>query len=307
MTNGAQRNPNDEIRRNDEIRMTKPATAQLRAFGHLNRTVSCLKSAAWLLLALVFLYPLLWMALSSFKSSNVEIFGHPFALPHQISFVNYQKAIRQGNLGSCFINSLWVTGLSAAAVVCFGAWAGFALSKGRFPLRKLWLALFFIGMILPVQSYLIPLIGLLETLGIHDSLWALILPYTAQNLPVAILLFTAFFASLPIELEEAAKLDGVGTGRFYFAILLPVARPAVATIVVVTCLNTWNEFLMALLFLIDPGMKTLPVGMIAFEQAHNTDYPALLAGLSLISVPTLLVYAMFNRQVIRGVIAGAVK
>ncbi len=262
--------------------MTKPATAQLRAFGHLNRTVSCLKSAAWLLLALVFLYPLLWMALSSFKSSNVEIFGHPFALPHQISFVNYQKAIRQGNMGSYFINSLWVTGLSG-------------------------LALFFIGMILPVQSYLIPLIGLLETLGIHDSLWALILPYTAQNLPVAILLFTAFFASLPIELEEAAKLDGVGTGRFYFAILLPVARPAVATIVVVTCLNTWNEFLMALLFLVDPGMKTLPVGMIAFEQAHNTDYPALLAGLSLISVPTLLVYAMFNRQVIRGVIAGAVK
>lgn len=273
----------------------------------MSRTCAYLKTAAWLLLALLFLYPLLWMALSSFKSSNVEIFGHPFAWPHQISFGNYQKAIRQGNLGSYFINSLWVTGLSASAVVCLGAWAGFALSKARFPLRKIWLALFFLGMILPVQSYLIPLMGLLETLGIHDSLWALILPYASQNLPVAILLFTGFFASLPEELEEAAKLDGVRTARFYFSILLPVARPAVATIVVITCLNTWNEFLMAMLFVVDPGMKTLPVGMIAFEQSHNTDYPALLAGLSLISLPLLLVYAIFNRQVIRGVIAGAVK
>ena len=266
----------------------------------MSRRSSYFKTLAWALLALVFLYPMLWMALSSFKSSNVEIFGHPFSLPHQISLANYQKAVRQGHLGAYFINSLWVTGLSAAAVVCFGAWAGFAF-------RKFWLALFFIGMILPVQSYLIPLTGLLEMLGVHDSLWALILPYTAQNLPVAILLFTAFFVSLPAELEEAAKLDGVRTARFYFSILLPVARPAVATIVAITCLNTWNEFLMAMLFIVDPAMKTLPVGMIAFEQAHNTDYPALLAGLSLISVPTLLVYAIFNKQVIRGVIAGAVK
>jgi raffinose/stachyose/melibiose transport system permease protein len=264
-------------------------------------------TAAWLILALLFLYPMLWMTLSSFKTSNVEIFGHPFSLPRQVGPANYLKAIRQGNMGSYFINSLWVTGLSAAAVVCFGAWAGFALSKARFPLRKIWLALFFVGMILPVQSYLIPLVGLLEALGIHDSLWALILPYSAQNLPVAILLFSAYFASLPPELEEAARLDGVGTAQFYFRILLPVAKPAVATIVVITCLNTWNEFIMAMLFIVDPGMKTLPVGMIAFEQSHNTDYPALLAGLSLISLPTLLVYALFNRQVIRGVIAGAVK
>jgi len=273
----------------------------------MNRISPMAKSAAWIALAMLFLFPMVWMTASSFKSSNVEIFSHPFSLPHGISLANYQKAVRQGNMGSYFINSLWVTGLSAAAVVCFGAWAGFALSKARFPLRKLWLALFFVGMILPVQSYLIPLTRLLESLGVHDSLWALILPYTAQNLPVAILLFVAFFAALPVELEEAARLDGVRTARFYFSILLPVARPAVATIVVITCLNTWNEFLMAMLFIVDPAMKTLPVGMIAFEQAHNTDYPALLAGLSLISVPTLLVYAIFNRQVIRGVIAGAVK
>src|ERR1043166_3008005 len=146
------------------------------------------KTAAWLILALLFLYPMLWMTLSSFKTSNVEIFGHPFSLPRHVGPGNYLKAIRQGNMGSYFINSLWVTGLSAMAVVCLGAWAGFALSKERFPFRTFCLGLFFVGMILPVQSYLIPLMGLLEWFGIHDSLWALILPYSAQNLPVAILL-----------------------------------------------------------------------------------------------------------------------
>ena len=265
------------------------------------------RKLAWSVLAGLMLYPLAWMVLSSVKQSNVEIFEHPFSLPVRINLGNYTKAIQQGNMGSYFINSLWVTALSSLFVVCFGAWAGFALSKVRFPFRRTWLALFFVGMILPVQSYLIPLIRLLETLGIHDSLWALIIPYTAQSLPVAILLLTAFFASLPPELEEAAKMDGVRTLRFYLSILLPVAKPAVATIVVITCLNTWNEFLMAMLFIVNPAMKTLPVGMIAFEQSHNTDYPALLAGLSLISVPTLLAYALFNRQVIRGVMSGTVK
>ena len=265
------------------------------------------KRALWLALAVVMLYPLLWMVLSSFKSSNVEIFDQPFTLPKQISFANYVKAIRQGNMGEYFINSLLVTAISAAAVVVFGAWAGFALSKRRFPFRNLWLSLFFVGMILPVQAYIIPLIGLLEALRLHDSLWALILPYTAQTLPVAVFLLAAYFQAVPVELEEAAKLDGVRTLRFYFSILLPVAKPAIVTVTVISCLNTWNEFLMALLFIFDPRLKTLPVGMIAFEQAHNTDYPALLAGLALISVPTLLAYALFNKQVIRGVVAGAVK
>ena len=265
------------------------------------------KNLGWGLFALIMLYPLLWMVMSSLKGSNVEIFDQPFSWPNRIHFSNYQKAVQQGNMGSYFINSAWVTGLSVLFVVAFGAWAGFALSKARFPGRKLWFGLFFTGMILPVQAYLIPLIHLLERLGLHDSLWAMILPYTAQSLPVAILLFAAFFASLPAELEEAARMDGVSTFRFYLSILLPVAKPAVATVVVITCLNTWNEFLMALLFVVNPAMKTLPVGMIAFEQSHNTDYPALLAGLSLISVPTLVAYALFNQQVIRGVMSGTVK
>lgn len=261
----------------------------------------------WLLLAMAWLFPLGWTILSSFKTSNVAIFQRPFALPEGITFANYEQAIRAGSLDDYFINSIWVTGLSVVFTVSFGMWAGHALARHGFPGRRLWLALFFVGLILPVQSFIIPLGSLLETVGIHDSLWALILPYTAQSLPVAILLFAAYFQSIPAELTEAARMDGVSTARFYLQILLPAAQPAVATVAVLTVLNTWNEFLMALLFIVDPAMRTLPVGMIAFEQAHNTNYPALLAGLSLMAVPALLAYAVFNRQVIAGVTSGAVK
>src|SRR5262245_22677268 len=112
----------------------------------------------WILITALFLFPVFWMILSSLKTSNIAIFDQPFALPERITFANYLKAIREGNMASYFINSLWVTGLSALLVVCFGAWAGFALSKTRFPFRRLWLALFFIGLVLPVQSFLIPLV-----------------------------------------------------------------------------------------------------------------------------------------------------
>ncbi len=287
--------------------MTLAPTAPAHSFGMNRRFPRFARTAVWVLLASLMLYPLLWMLLNSLKGSNLEIFGHPFAWPESAHFANYAKAVREGNMGPYFINSLWVTALSAGFVVLFGTWAGFALSKDEFPLRRTWLGLFFVGMILPVQAFLIPLTSLLETLGIHDSLWALIFPYTAQTLPVAVLLLAAFFRGLPPELEEAAKLDGVGTARFYLTILVPVAKPAIATIVVISCLNTWNEFLLAMLFIVNPAMRTLPAGMVAFEQAHNTDYPVLLAGLSIISLPTLIAYAVFNRYVIRGVVAGTVK
>lgn len=264
-------------------------------------------NALWLIGGLLMLFPLLWMVVSSVKPSNLEIFTKPFSVPSRITFENYENAIRDGHIGSYFINSLWVTGLTAWGTVVFGAWGGFALSKSRFPGQRLWLGVFFLGMILPVQSYLIPLVDVLRWFQVHDSLWALILPYTAQNLPVAVLLFAAYFKSLPGEVEEAARLDGVSTGRFYASILLPMARPAVATVVVISCLNTWNEFLMAMLLIVDPDMRTLPAGMIAFEAAHSTDYPSLLAGLSLISVPTLLVYALFHNHIFKGVTAGAIK
>jgi raffinose/stachyose/melibiose transport system permease protein len=258
-------------------------------------------------LALVMVAPLLWAVLGSLKPSNLEVFERPFALPSRITVENYVRAVDEGQMGAYLINSLWVTGLSAGLVVLLGAWAGYALSKRRLPLRGAFMTVFLIGMVLPVEAYLLPLGRILNALGLHDSLWALILPYTAQNVPLAILLFSAYFETLPPELEEAARMEGASAGRFVWDILLPVSRPVVSTVTVLTALTAWNEFLMALLFLFDPARKTLTVGMIAFEQSHSTDYPALLAGLSLISLGSLLIYVLFNKEIVKGVVAGSVK
>ena len=261
----------------------------------------------WGLAGCAVLFPVAWMILGSLKRSNQELFEHPFGIPEQWVWGNYVQAVQQGRMADYLINSLLVVGLSVGLTVILGVWAGYALSKKTFPGRPLWMVLIFLGMILPVQATLFPLIGWLQRFGLHDSLWALVLAYTAQSLPPAIWLLTAYFQSVPVDLEEAARLDGVSVARFYTSILIPIAKPGVATVVVITCLNTCNEFLLALLLILDPLKKTLPVGMVAFEAAHSTFYPALLAGLTLISVPTLLVYAVFNRHVMRGMAAGAVK
>ena len=224
----------------------------------MNRALPPLRRAVWVLVALVMLYPMIWMVLSSFKSSNLEIFAHPFSLPQQISFANYQKAIRQGNMGS---DHQFASG-------------DVSHSGGSGVLRRL-------GGLRPEQGAVSAPRALARVVlhrhgpagsGLHHPADrpAAMARNSRQSLgadpalhgdtsPVAILLFSAYFAALPVELEEAARLDGVSTARYYFGILLPVARPAVATIVVISVLNTWNEFLMALLFIVDPRMKTLPV------------------------------------------------
>ena len=278
--------------------------APFSAMTHLAKMV---KRVLWVAAALAVLYPLLWTFLNSFKATNLEIFEHPFSWPAHGTFSNYGRAMVAGNLSSFFVNSILVTALSTAAVVAFGAWAGFTLGRGRIAFRYCWLGLFMVAAALPVQAFLIPLIDWVERLGLYNSLWGLVLSYAAQGLPLAILLFAGFFEALPKEFEEIARLDGVSTGRFYLRILLPAARPAVATVGMLTALSCWNEFLLALLIITDPALKTVPAGMIAFEQVHNTDYPALLAGLTLASFPVLVAYWIFNRQIIRGVVAGAVK
>ena len=261
----------------------------------------------WILGAAVCLFPVAWMILGSLKPTNQALYDHPFSLPDALAWKNYVQAVKEGRMGDYLINSILVVSLSTVGTVVMGAWTGYALGKREFPGRTLWLGAILLGTILPVQATLFPLIRILQVLGLHDSLWALILAYIAQSLPPAIWLFAAYFQSIPPDLEEAARIDGASTWCFYTSILFPIAKPAIATVVVITCLNTWNEFLLAMLLILDPMKKTLPVGMVAFEAAHSTFYPALLAGLTLISVPTLLVYALFNRQVMRGMVAGAVK
>lgn len=263
----------------------------------------------WVLLAgtgVAFFSPFLWMVLSAMKSST-RIFSEPWSLPETITLKPFFEAYRAGNLQVYFGNSLVVTVASVAATVLLAALAGYALARWRFRGQDLILALFLVGLILPIQAYLVPLRWLIDWLGLFDTRLALILPYTAISLPMAIYILRAFFLSLPRELGESAAIDGASPLGTFFHIYLPLAAPAAASVAVITALFAWNEFLLGFLFIQDDALRTVPAGLLIFQGEHTTDYRLLFAGLTLVSLPLILVYLVAQRYMIEGLTAGALK
>ena len=178
--------------------------------------------------------------------------------------------------------------------------------RGKGIARQL-MALITLGLILPLQSYFIAQNALFDTLGIKDTRMALILPYTAMGLPLSIWLFRAYIQNLPKEVFEAARVDGAGDLRVYQTILLPMLKPGIATVAVFTTLTAWNEFLLALVYIQNDDLKTIPTGLLTFSTRYSTNYQLLFAALTIVTIPMIIVYIIFNRKVIEGLTEGAVK
>ncbi len=261
-----------------------------------------------LMLALVvfYFYPMVWMTFSGFKT-NMTIFQQPFALPESISFQNWAEAWRIGRIGRYSLNSVIVTATSVFFVLFFSSLAAYAFGRLRFRGRGLLQACLLLGLFIPIQSYFIAQNTIIGFLGISDTYFALILPYVAMGMPLAVYLLAIYFSSLPKEVEESALMDGAGRFTIYARIMLPMVTPGLATAGVFTAVNTWNEFLLALLYIQDPNLKTLTVGMYAFSGQHATNYALLFAGLSMITLPMILVYFIFNKSIVAGLVEGAVK
>jgi raffinose/stachyose/melibiose transport system permease protein len=259
-----------------------------------------------LLLAILFFFPLVWMVMSSFKSDGA-IFESPFALPDSIDFARWAEAWEVGNLGRYALNSAITTGASVFLILLFGSLAAYAFSRYRFPGRGLAMGLFALGLLLPLQSYFIAQSNLFTQLQITDTRWALIIPYTAMGLPLATYLLKVFMDSLPGELFEAARMDGAGDLRIFSRLALPLLRPGLATVAIFSALAAWNEFLLALLYIQDDELKTIPTGLLAFSSRYQTDYSMLFSALSIITIPMIVIYIVFNRQIVDGITAGSVK
>ena len=256
--------------------------------------------------SMLFFLPLLWMAMSAFKT-NGAIFQDPFALPTSWDFSVFSEAWRAGGIGRYALNSAIVTGVTTGAVLLLGSMAAYAFARFEFRGGGLLLGLFTLGLILPVQSYFVAQNWMFEALHIKDTRCALILPYTAMGLSLAIWLLKAYLQSLPRELFEAARVDGAGDVLIFRRIVLPLLKPGLATVAVFTVLSAWNEFLLALLYIQDESLKTIPVGLLAFSTKYVTDYRLLFAALTMVTVPMVAVYAMFNRQVVAGLTEGSMK
>ena len=254
----------------------------------------------------VSLAPGLYMVSLSFMDNPQLFAGQIVAWPPHPE--NYPRAWVASNIGRLYWNSIYISTVSMLVTVVISALAGYGLGRIRFAGRGVVYGIVLVGLTIPLQIALIPLFINLRTLGLINTPLALIGPYTAFGLAFGTYVMKGFFQGLPRELEEAARLDGAGEFRIFAWVMLPLTRPALATVAIFIFLQNWNEFLFALTFITEGRMRTLPTGIYALLSSEfYGNYPILAASLVLFSVPVLVLYFLFQREFIEGLTAGALK
>jgi len=257
--------------------------------------------------AIIQLFPLYWMFSFSLKN-NSEIFGgNPIGLPSKWLWSNYSQALLTGNVGHYFFNSIIVTGATLLFTAIISVMASYALTRMVFKVRKPLNSIFILGLTVPLHSALLPIFILLRNFKLVNSYWALIVPYTAFAIPMAILIISGFMVSIPKELEEAACIDGCSIYKIFFTIILPLMKPAIATVTIFTFLQAWNELMYAVVFISDVKYKTLTVGIQSLAGQYTTEWGPIGAGLMVATIPTLIIYAFMSKKVQESLVVGAVK
>lgn len=274
----------------------------------LRRLVGSRTAFRILMLSLAVLYgaPLGWMVMSSFKT-NREIFRTPLALPETIDFSVWVEAWNIGNLGRYMLNSVIVTSTSVAGIIVFAALAAYAFSRFEFRGSKVLLAMFALGLLMPLQSYFIAQNALFEFLHIKNTRMALIIPYIGMGLPLAVYLLKAYLDGIPRGLFDAARVDGAGDLRMFGVVVMPLLRPGIATVAIFSALSAWNEFLLAFLYVTNDNLKTIPTGLLAFTSRYLTNYQLLFSALTIVTIPMVVVYIAFHRQIVAGITEGSLK
>jgi len=262
--------------------------------------------AVLILFAIINAYPILWMVINSFKSEK-EFAVNQFGLPKTFVTQNYIDAWNTANLGVLFRNSIFICLIATIITVLIGALASYFLARFEFKLSKAVYTFFIFGMLIPIHATLVPMFILLKNLGILNSPITLLFPYIAFNLPITIFILTSFMKSFPKDIEESAVMDGCGIFRIFWSIILPMSRPAVATVIILNFIHNWNEFSFALVLINDPTLQTLPLGLASFAGQFTVNYGAQMAGLTMSLVPILIFYLLLEKEIVKGMTAGAVK
>ena len=251
--------------------------------------------------------PFLWLLIGSLKTNVDVLTSAAFAFPPVPQWVNYVHAWTLGGFRHYFKNSALVGAVSDAIVLCLAAPASFAFARRRFFGQRVLFGLIIMGMVLPPQIALTSLFRLLKGLGVLDTYMALILPYTAFHLSLCVFVLRGYFAELPAELSEAAALDGASAWQVFLRILLPLTRPMLVSLGLLNFIWMWNEFLFAVSFIYSDDLKTIPSGLFAFVGREYSDLGAMAAGIVMSMIPVVVLYLCFQRQIVRGLIGGALK
>ncbi|MGH2616800.1 MAG: carbohydrate ABC transporter permease [Thermomicrobiales bacterium] len=250
--------------------------------------------------------PFLWILGIALKSKP-DFYSSPFGWPETFQWSNLSRAWEVGRFGDLFLNSMILTVPTVAGVAACSALAGYALAKLTFHGREPVFYALLAGMMIPFQAVMIPLYYQLRDLGLLGTYLAGILPLIALGLPFGIFLMRAFILNLPDDLVDASRVDGANELEVFLHIVVPLARSALATVVIVQFIASWNAFLLPLLYMQDQDLRPLTLGLLNFSTRYSTDYTLVSAGVLILTVPMVTVYLIFQKQFIRGLTAGALK
>ena len=258
-----------------------------------------------LLLAAAILYPLVWMTYSSFKG-NADIFANVFALPRELFLGNYVTVFTQGAMGLYFRNSLIISVVSVAGLLVFSSLAAYAFASFRFRGSTPLFMILLLGLMVPPQALIISGFKLMSILSLIDTYWALIFTYFGWT-SFGILVLRNFFQAVPRDIKDAARVDGAGHWHMFSQIMLPLARPSLSTIAIFYFMWVWNEFIYPLVYLQTPEKYTIPLGVLFFNGRYTVEWGLQMAALAVATIVPLVVYYVFQKQFIRGILAGALK
>jgi len=280
----------------------------MERLGNKKRPLS--KSILWLILivmAVIQIFPLIWLLDFSLASSNELFTSGLLIIPQKIQWGNYAKAFIDGNYLIYLKNSLLINTLAVVIVVLVSMMAAFACRRMHWKLNVPVKTILLLGMMIPISATLLPNYKIYSMLHMTDTIWALLIPYVAFSLPQGFFLMGSFMESIPVELEEAAVIDGCGIYRILFSVIAPLLKSSIATISIMTFLNNWNEFMMAKTYLSSLKWKTLPFAILDFTGEYSSNYAVQFAVMALAAAPAVIVYLILNKHITKGLAMGAVK
>ena len=256
--------------------------------------------------SVIVLFPIWTLVVNSFKPQK-QIFKDPFGLPDTFTLDGYRAAWNNGRFDLYFVNTLIVTAIALGLILFIGSMAAYALAKWKSPVSNFLYIFFIAGLMIPIRLGTLDLVRLIKALNLQDTYWSLIPVYVAMGMPIATFVLTAFIKELPGEMFEAAKIDGASEWQIYSRIVLPLWRPALATVAVFNMIKIWDDFWFPLVFIRAEESRTVALGVSLLFGQYRTDWTRALAVLSLAALPMLILYMLLAREFIKGLTAGAVK
>lgn len=257
-------------------------------------------------LLLAYIVPFLFVLINSLKARK-DVISNPLALPSTFKFSNYADAFEKMNYGHAFVNTLIITVLSVLIIIIFSSMTAYILVRKDWKFNKFIFFAMVLSMIIPFQGIMIPLVSIYGSMGMLNTKWALIYMYLGFGISLAVFMYHGFIKSIPVELEEAAMIDGATRFQTFWKIVFPIMKPITMTITTLDMLWIWNDFLLPSLILIAPDERTLQLSTYAFNGTYTTDYGLSMSALMLSILPVLIIYLFLQKSIIGGVLQGSIK